>query len=483
VSYKLEFEISDIKLIEEVSDAQNAVAEVKVCHTGMNKHNKPISIETLKQATSTLVNKWLVAGWSGYDFKGHEGKNQRIIGFFPKENDFRYVEENGKVYLVAKAIISKMYAEWAFDIFKEENFRECSMEIMVLDTEIKEDGFEWIKTFVFSAVTVLGTAHKAACPGSRVEIIKFSEEQLIEIRDKIIGQYETLDFTIPQVVKDNAVKGLGLHKEQRRGGTSVGLSSARYLINNETITPDKARYIAKHFSQKNQSDVSWLLLGGEDGKKWVSQLVYAMNKKDNMTGGEMMEENKEQNVEEQKMEENMADNAYTEAVAQAELNAIESKNNEELADENLNKDEEAGEDAANETTEDKTTEAETVNYQALYEEMCGKFAELETQMAVYMQENEELKQYKYNIEEKEKTATVVYILQQVMEAGMPKDVADTYREKADNFSYETINIWANEVKAEALTFATQKTKNTGTKLAQAFPDGSPEPKKKSGLLW
>jgi regulator of replication initiation timing len=269
----LRFEVDEIKLIQELSDSQNAIAEVKVCHTGMNSHELPISIESLKQASSTLINKWLVAGWSGTDFKGHEGKEQRIIGFFPKENDFKYVDKNGKTYLVARAIVSKLYAFWAFDIFKKENFRECSMEIQVLETEQKEDGYEWIKTFIFNAVTVLGSGIHAACPGSGVEIIQFSENELIKIRDNISTKFsKSNQFQIPDIVKQNAQKGLLLKKNDPKGATSVNTAIANKLINAEFADLELINNIFK-FSVHAKTDTAQFLLGGLECFAWIDKIL------------------------------------------------------------------------------------------------------------------------------------------------------------------------------------------------------------------
>lgn len=179
----LKFAVDQVKLLD-ISDAQNAVAEVWICHSGNNKHNLPISEETLREAEQTIVNKWLVAGWDGEDFKEHE-VNQLIIGFFPKENDFRYVEKDNKTYFVANAIISKLYADWAFEVFEKENFRECSMEITVMETKIK-DGFEWITAYIYNAVTVLGKNISPAMAGANVTITKFSESELVDIREEIV---------------------------------------------------------------------------------------------------------------------------------------------------------------------------------------------------------------------------------------------------------------------------------------------------------
>ncbi len=166
----------DVELVKEFSDSQLAIVNVLCCAVGNNAHNKPISEETIVRASSTLLNKFLVAGFDGEDFLGHE-KNQQIIGFFPAENDLKIVEKDDKRLLSANAILSKTYAPWAYECFiNKDNLREVSMEISVLETQIKEDGYEWITEFVFNGITVLGDTRTAASAGSEATIIKFSDE-------------------------------------------------------------------------------------------------------------------------------------------------------------------------------------------------------------------------------------------------------------------------------------------------------------------
>ena len=229
----LRFAIDQIKLIE-LSDSQNAIAEVRVCHTGMNAHRLPISLQSLQEASATIANKWLVAGWDGKDFEGHED-DQRIIGFFPKENNFRYIEENGKTYFIANAVISKLYAPWAFEVFEKDNFRECSMEITILETEYK-DGFEWIKSFIYNAVTILGTKFKAACQGSNVVLAKFSEEELINIREELSKNFN----------KEKEVEQVNFDKvkfAETLGATANEMWEA--LINSTEIKPEEIITFAK----------------------------------------------------------------------------------------------------------------------------------------------------------------------------------------------------------------------------------------------
>lgn len=111
------------------------------------------------------------------------------------------------------------------------------------------------------------------------------------------GIYDDIDFTIPKGAKEEAKRGLAWRKEYGRGGTSVGLSSARYIINNTTVSPQKARHIAKYFPRHeidkraegyspgedgfpSNGRIAWALWGGNAGRDWSNKLVRAMNRRD-----------------------------------------------------------------------------------------------------------------------------------------------------------------------------------------------------------
>ena len=111
-------------------------------------------------------------------FKGHE-KDEMIVGFFPESSKMWFEEMNGRHYLVAEAIMSKIYAKWAYDIFVESNKKDVSMEITVLETE-EHDNLIEIKDFVFNGVTILGNSHLPAFEGANASIIKFSKENALQ---------------------------------------------------------------------------------------------------------------------------------------------------------------------------------------------------------------------------------------------------------------------------------------------------------------
>ena len=111
------------------------------------------------------------------------------------------------------------------------------------------------------------------------------------------GKYDSLNFTIPKGAKEEAKRGLAWRREYGRGGTSVGLNSARYILNNTTAGPEKVRHIAKYFPRHevdkraegwrqgedgypSNGRIAWALWGGEAGKTWSQKLVRAMNRID-----------------------------------------------------------------------------------------------------------------------------------------------------------------------------------------------------------
>lgn len=98
---------------------------------------------------------------------------------------------------------------------------------------------------------------------------------------------KTISFRPPQVVADNAAKGLALRNEFGRGGTEIGIGQARNLRERKTLTPETimrmVSYFARHEVDKNAAGfgrtdkptngyIAWLLWGGDEGRKWAVEL-------------------------------------------------------------------------------------------------------------------------------------------------------------------------------------------------------------------
>jgi len=103
-------------------------------------------------------------------------------------------------------------------------------------------------------------------------------------------------YTIPAGVQSEAKKALEWHAEHHRGGTPVGLNTARTLAKGGQIGLHKVRHIAKYFPRHevdkkgkgyqpgepnfpSNGRIAWALWGGDAGHKWASTIVEREDKK------------------------------------------------------------------------------------------------------------------------------------------------------------------------------------------------------------
>jgi hypothetical protein len=103
-------------------------------------------------------------------------------------------------------------------------------------------------------------------------------------------------YTIPKAAQEEAKRGLEWRKEHNRGGTPVGVNSARILANGGQIGLKKVRHIAKYFPRHevdkrgkgykpgddgfpSSGRIAWALWGGDAAWRWAQQIVERENKK------------------------------------------------------------------------------------------------------------------------------------------------------------------------------------------------------------
>lgn len=103
-------------------------------------------------------------------------------------------------------------------------------------------------------------------------------------------------YTIPKGVQAEAKKSLEWRKEYKRGGTPVGLNTARTLARGGQIGIEKVRHIAKYFPRHevdkkaegwepgekgfpSRGRIAWALWGGDAGWRWAQAIVERENKK------------------------------------------------------------------------------------------------------------------------------------------------------------------------------------------------------------
>ncbi len=113
-------------------------------------------------------------------------------------------------------------------------------------------------------------------------------------------------YTIPDAAVAEAKKALAWHAEHHRGGTPVGMNTARTLANGGQIGLHKVRHIAKYFPRHevdkkgkgykpgddgfpSKGRIAWALWGGDPAWRWAKQIVERENKKALAASGEYSE--------------------------------------------------------------------------------------------------------------------------------------------------------------------------------------------------
>ena len=103
-------------------------------------------------------------------------------------------------------------------------------------------------------------------------------------------------YTIPKGVQAEAKRALEWRKEHKRGGTPVGLNTARTLAKGGQIGIEKVRHIAKYFPRHeidkkakgyepgekgfpSRGRIAWALWGGDSAWRWSQAIVERENKK------------------------------------------------------------------------------------------------------------------------------------------------------------------------------------------------------------
>ena len=462
---ELSFEVEGFNVIDDYSDNQLAIVEVYVCHDGNNHHNMPIDLSVIKKAKKTLKNKFLVAGFDGDDFEGHE-PDEQIVGFFPESSEMKFVEKDGRTYLVAQAIMSKVYAKWAYDVFvdDENNYRSVSMEITVLGTEVNDDdGLEHITKFVFNGVTLLGESHMPACEGANASIIKFSKENALKVYSKRLKNSDKIkkDF-----VKDMELAE-GLRKEE-----SEKMDEKEKVV--ETVEEEKVETpVAEEakeeetFEEKSNSDEDTYM---EDEK--------CECKEDKMSEDEKSDEESEEEKEDDKEDDDDKDEEDMECGKDFESLTVEQKYEvfRSAVKESLNGcgyletyDDEylyIYDYCENNTfrysyTLDGTNC--TIDVDSKTRVMRGGYVEFEeyeennTKFEALEKENCELKGKLAAYETAEKDKSVEAILSKVIDV-LPAERIAELREEAVNYSLDNLSVFENEVKAIAFEVVADQVK-------------------------
>ena len=482
---ELSFEVEGFNVIDDYSDNQLAIVEVYVCHDGNNHHNMPIDLSVIKKAKKTLKNKFLVAGFDGDDFEGHE-PDEQIVGFFPESSEMKFVEKDGRTYLVAQAIMSKIYAKWAYDVFvdDEDNYRSVSMEITVLGTELQDDGLEHITKFVFNGVTLLGESHMPACEGSNASIIKFSKENALKVYSKRLKNSEK--------IKKNFVRDMELAEISRKEESEEMEDKEKEVV--ETVEEEVKETPVEETEEVKETEE--FAKEASDDETYMEEDKSKKEEDDKDDEEKSDEESDEKEDDKDEKEEDMECNKNFESLTVEQkyevfrsavkesldgCGYLESYDDEYLyvydyCDQNTFR---------YAYTLDGTTC--TIDVDSKTRVMRGGYVEFEAyeennnKLETLEKENCELKEKLMAYETAEKEKSVEAILSEVVDV-IPADRIAELREKSVDFSLDNLSVFENEVKAIAFEAVAKEVKGNKYSFTK-MPINNEMEKKTSKYGW
>lgn len=193
--YMKKFSVEDVQLYREQNeDPDFAYVELWALAEGNNSHRNPFSKEVLERDAHTFKGKFIVAKYDKFqnDTEGHE-LDEIIIGYVPpnEELEFKNKEVDGveKEFVVAKGVLSKIYAKEVVDLFRTNNGRTVSCEFSCATQyeeneygrAIDDNGLEMdvdnpVLKYHIHGITVLGLKYNPSVAGTEIKVKQFAEK-------------------------------------------------------------------------------------------------------------------------------------------------------------------------------------------------------------------------------------------------------------------------------------------------------------------
>ena len=547
---KISFSVENAEVISENPNSNFAIASLDFFASGDSLNNTYVSEETLIRTAKTIKNCPLVWKYDEErdDIYTHD-RDEVPCGFVPDSSEVKSRKlPDGRTMLSVIAYVWKRYTGEILNIFKRDGGEKpVSVEVSVYDVEELPDGRMELLDYKYEGITMLGSLVTPAIPMARANILTFSEMEKEYNEDlKKEFYFSDIDMTIPDEIRENAKKGIDLKKKDGKGGSSVSVSFAKYLVKSEDISEEKIRYMNEYFSKlpsiKPKDTTEYLLMGGDKGLEWCSETVSKMDdadkhfkdtherkngkwvKKEKMN----MKDEKNMSLDEETVDvvENVEGELDNSTVIEEEFSedTIEEKpdtETEEIEDFSEEEDEEEEEevDMAEDDKEDsEEDDKEKFEFPFNVEAMTSMFAEdedeeikmaiaemskefsspsivmagmfckmlkmaqyakdMEEKNKAYMEENEELKKYKADIEEQQKFAKIDRVLFELNERFIiPEESLDEFKASAEKYSLDELNVWETECKAKSFDFAIKEESKDGIgRVGLPFSSGQIKPK-------
>ena len=497
----VQFELEDVVEYPDWCDAypEHKFTVFKCCFlsTAKNSYHLDIGDEVLRRDAPSILGSMLVAKIENGDATTHL-PTEIQYGYFPREQEVEFVEEDGITKAYAYAVVSKRYGKELNDIFEFDNLRNSSVEMTVNVEDDKDEGK--VLSLDLYALTVLGKTVAGSCPDADIKMVRFSAEEAEAYFAKSDSLSQPKNFVEErkQSMAEKYVNHpINTSKDAVYTGEWDGDEAKKNLVkekNYKTLAPKVCLRLEEGWEDREVTKLGYPVMGLYDGewrystKALSSALAYAkqndeaevVNKIEAIYKKLDLDDDSERK-EEAKMEEvKELATVETEVEASAE-SALEEEKKEEMTEPEI---EVKAEECECEPDHDDDDEHEE---ELSCDELKAKMAELEKDIEsrdnIIMEKDaelEELRKFKAEVEEQRKAATVESIMAECKEF-MSDEQYKEMREEGMACNMAELDGWTN--KAKAVCFSTVK-KNVKKNSDGLFRFAAPiENNKKSNSVW
>ena len=284
MSKKLFFEINNADLVKDDPNSNFALLSLDFFASGKNKHDTFVSEDTLLKYADTIKNCPVVWKYDPVlDDIGTHDPRETPCGFVPQDSAITHrTLPDGRTMLTTLSYVWKKYSGSLLDFFKRDGGEKpVSVEMSLFDSREGPDNLLELTDYKFDAVTILGTLVTPAIPLANATVLQYSDEYQAAYRKEFSTKYSTIDFTIPEDIRNNAK--IALEKYNKNGGnaTSVSIAMAKFISKNEKINPEKILQIQKFFDKKPKYDeFSYGFFGGLPAVAWAENISKGIKEED-----------------------------------------------------------------------------------------------------------------------------------------------------------------------------------------------------------
>lgn len=469
--------------------------------TKPNAHKLDISNDVLRRDAQSILGNMLVAKIQNGDATTHL-PSEIQYGYFPREQEIEFVEEDGITKAYAYAVVSKHYSKELNNIFEFDNLRNSSVE-MTVTTDKDEDEGKVVALDIFG-LTVLGKAINGSCPDADIKMVRFSTEdadayfaksdslsnlkQFVEERKQLMAEKKTYKIDKSKEAMSTADWGdydkVTMRDKIMEAKNRDTLVKSVYLLVEDGWKDAPSEHLkypvmmldGDKFIYNRNALSSALAYAKQNDETEVVNKIKAIYKKLDL-------DDDSERKEEAKMEE-IKELAATEVEAESTL---EEKNKEMSEPEIEVKAEEPSCDECDEHDHDDDKDDEhDEEHEMSAEDMKARIAQLEKDIEdrdnIIMGQNSELetlRQFKKDVEDKEKAISVEAIMAECKEY-MSDDCYKQMREEGMACEFADVDAWANKVKAYCFSAVKKTTKKEKTDV---FTFAAPVEKKEHKGLW